>query len=145
MKPFVPIVLILLLAFFLGVFSVNARDSSTLAQADPWGATEVPGSEWQRGALERLAKNDRWEVELETMQSSKVQVDDLGALFRLIAVINSDAKYSVLQSKALEGKVLRLAEGDMINPNWTIQEIGNGKIIATFNGLEQALELFPGN
>ncbi|HIG43388.1 MAG TPA: hypothetical protein EYQ14_23050 [Gammaproteobacteria bacterium] len=145
MKPFVPIVLILLLAFFLGVFSVNARDSSTLAQADPWGATEVPGREWQKGALERLAKNDRWEVELETMQSSKVQVDDLGALFRLIAVINSDAKYSVLQSKAPEGQVLRLAEGDMINLNWTIQEIGNGKIIATFNGLEQALELFPGN
>ena len=145
MKPFVPIILILLLAFFLGVFSVNARDSATLAQADPWSATEVPSREWQRGALERLAKNDRWEVELETMQSGKVQVDDLAALFRLIAVINSDAKYSVLQSKAPEGKVLRLAEGDMINPNWTIQEIGNGKIIATFNGLEQALELFPGN
>ena len=145
MKPFVPIVFILLLAFFLGVFSVNARDSSTLAQADPWGATEVPGSEWQRGALERLAKNDRWEVELETMQSSKAQADDLSALFRLIAVINSDAKYSVLQSKAPDGQVLRLAEGDMINPNWTIKEIGNAKIIATFNGLEQALELFPGN
>jgi hypothetical protein len=145
MKPFVPIVLILLLACLRGVFCVNSRDSTTMAQPDPRGATEVPGSEWQRGALERLAKNDRWEVELETIQSSKAQVDDLSALFRLIAVINSDAKYSVLQSKAPEGQVLRLAEGDMINPNWTIQEIGNGKIIATFNGLEQALELFPGN
>ena len=144
MKSFVPAGVILLLMFICGVFTVNTGDSASASRDQTWTATEVPDRDWQKGALARLAKNKRWDVDLAIMQPGE-RADDLNSLFRLIAVINSESKYSLLQSKAPEGQVLRLAAGDMINPNWTIKEIGNAKIIATHNGLEQALELFPGN
>ena len=145
MKSFVPTAVILLLVFLSGSFTVNTRDSSARAPHQDWRATEIPARALQEGALARLAKNKRWDVELVSSIEAAEKSGDLASQFRLIAVINSDSKYSVLQSKETDGLVLRLAVGDMINSQWKIKEIGNAKIIATHNGLEQALELFPGN
>ena len=145
MKSFAPAAVLLLLSFLSGIFTVNTRDSLVRAPHQEWRATETPELSWQEGALDRLAKNKRWDVELVSLIDAVEESDDLVSQFRLIAVIDSDLKYSVLQSNEIDGRVLRLAVGDMINSQWKIKEIGNAKIIATSNGQEQELELFPKN
>ena len=145
MKSFAPAAVLLLLSFLSGIFTVNTRDSLGRVPHQDWRATKIPERSWQEGALARLAKNKRWDVELVSLIEAAEESDDLVSQFRLIAVINSDSKYSVLQSKETDGRILRLAVGEMINSQWKIKEIGNAKIIATSNGQEQELELFPKN